>query len=187
MQDPEKWSPAGQDPWTETRRHHANAETGELLLQNISNKFFGVTSTVFCLVVAGLFFNRTALDGPDASPFVEIAWQNAGLFLISISAYLVLASPVIFVLDGVVRVRNPLKIYRIPLERVQDVHEGFMGFPVLTVDGAAIRLMALEESLATRSSGGSGLRELLVREIAASQEMDGQEGVSPSEVSDLRK
>jgi hypothetical protein len=87
----------------------------------------------------------------------EVFVVGAALFCTSVFSLMILARPFVTLHDCEAEIRNPIRVYRVPLRGVAGVGDGFLGFPKLTLgaDSRRIYLMGMEESFATKLAGGS--------------------------------
>lgn len=154
-------------------------------LRRTSNWLWGYICSWSLWLIAVLFFNPSALVGPDASPSGELSSQIAGILLVSVCAQVILARPFLEVADGLLIVRNPLVRFEIPITSIRGLRPGVLGFPQLEFEGGSVRLMALESTLAEDMRGqntarhdlgvllGPGLPE----RASGSRSAESQEGV----------
>jgi hypothetical protein len=166
MSEKGPWTPAAVDPIAMARQRMAT-KTGEVILQNDSNRFWGHVVPWALLAMAVLMLNKSSLTDVDPLTPGELFVAAIALASTSLTVYVVIGRPRVSLRGGIAKVRNPIWVYEFHLSRVQSVEETFWGFTKLTLPDRVIRVVGMEESLATKLAGGSMERALLEAEIAA--------------------
>lgn len=151
-------------------------QTGEMRFRNGSNMFWGYILAWGLFGMSALWLNKSILTDPDPMTGPEVAQYAAGMFFASVTALCVLGRPYLTLRDGGVTVRNPMRIYRFALSRVQSVENGFCGFPKLVVAGRTIRAMGMEQTGLDQISGGSDDMVVFQAELADASVNTGDAG-----------
>lgn len=141
--------------------------------RNRSNMFWGYVAAWGLFGMSALLLNKSILSVPDPMTGREVLEYAAAMFTASIAAACVLGRPYLTLHDGLVTIRNPLRIYRLRLLDVESVVSGFWGFPKLSAADRTIRVMGMEESGLGRSDDMS----VLQMELEA-QRLEGGQGHS---------
>ena len=130
-------------------------ETGEMRFRNRSNTFWGYIAAWALFALAALLLNKSILTDPDPMSASEVARYAAAMFMASTTALCIMGRPYVTLREGLVTVRNPLRVYRFALSHVESVEDGFFGFPKLVASGRTIRVMGMEQTGFDPLEGGS--------------------------------
>lgn len=141
-------------------------ETGEMRFRNRSNTVWGYIAAWALFVLPALLLNKSILTDPDPMSGPEVARYAAAMFMASTAALCVLGRPYVTLREGLVTVRNPLRVYRFALSHVESVEDGFFGFPKLVACGRTIRVMGMEQSGFDQLEGGSDDMVVFKAELA---------------------
>jgi len=146
MEEGEKWRPKSHTSTLEHgRQFMTDPQTGEMLFRNRSNMFWGYVAAWGLFGMSALMLNKSILTDPDPMSEREVLGTAAAMFTASVAAACILGRPYLTLRDGLVTIRNPLRVYKLRLADVTSVVSGFWGFPRLTAAGRTIRVMGMEE------------------------------------------
>lgn len=168
MTEGEKWRPKSHpSPLEHARQFMTDPRTGEMRFRNRSNMFWGYVLAWGLFTFSALWLNQSILTDSDPMTGREVLGYAATMFIASLASACVLGRPYLTLRDGLVTVRNPLRIYTLRLIDVESVVSGFLGFPKLSAAGRTIRVMGMEESGLDQLGGGSDDMAVLQMELEA--------------------
>lgn len=163
-------------------RRMTDPKTGEVRLFNRSNRFWGRVAAWLILGLTFAIVNRrvesAAPDGVPPAQLVAFAAMPAALF--SVLAELVLARPQLTVTPHQdIKIRNPIRRIRVPLDAVDKVQVGAFGIPYLVVGKTKIRV-GLEQTLLDAMNDGSESLGVLRYIFESHSSKDGPDGLPAS-------
>lgn len=178
MDEYDGWTPQTPPSTAELAERYRAADSGQLVLRNLSNAIGGsISAWIFYLLVATVI-NPSATSGPEAFSLTELVIVGAVLVCGSVGSYWILVVPRITTYDnGTALIVNPIRTYRVDLRQVQSLSSSRLSFPRLKVGNVSIALVALEQPLLESITDTSENTALLAGEIENAKRHE-----APSEV-----
>lgn len=162
------WVPAPvEDSVMLSRRDRLQRGTQTVRLYSPGNRFWGRLLPWLLLGAAFVWLNGSALTWSDPLTAGELIFGAGVLMVLSFGTYFVLGRGRVDIDTGLAKVRNPLKVYEVPLASVDRVDRTFWGSVRLAAGADRVTLWGLDQPLRQAMRGYTEDVQVLLAEVAA--------------------